>query len=49
MVQRWAAAAWLATKAHFKRIMGYEQFWMLKARLDHTATEGDVVNQRKAR
>jgi transposase-like protein len=48
MVQRWAAAAWLATEAHFKRIMGYQQLWMLKARLDHTAAEADVVNQRKA-
>jgi transposase-like protein len=48
MVQRWAAAAWLATEEHFKRIMGYKQLWMLKSRLNHTAAEGDVVNQRKA-
>lgn len=48
MVQRWAAAAWLATEAHFKRIMGYQQLWMLKARLDVSAADGEVVDQRKA-
>jgi len=49
MVQRWAAAAWLATEARFKRIMGYQQLWMLKARLDQSATDAqpEVVNQRK--
>ena len=47
MMQRWAAAAWLATEEHFKRIMGYQQLWMLKARLDRPAADQEVVNQRK--
>jgi putative transposase len=47
MVQRWAAAAWLATEEHFRRIMGYKQLWMLKARLDESAADRDVANHRK--
>lgn len=34
MVCRWAATALLETEKHFKRIMGYEQLWILKAHLD---------------
>ncbi|MGD8240231.1 MAG: transposase, partial [Armatimonadota bacterium] len=34
MVLRWAAAAYLETEKHFKRIDGYEHLWILKAALD---------------
>jgi putative transposase len=33
MVLRWAAAALLATEKNFRRIMGYQDLWMLKAAL----------------
>lgn len=34
MVLRWAAAAYLETEKHFKRIHGYRDLWILKAILD---------------
>ena len=34
MVLRWAAAAYLETEKHFRRIIGYRDLWMLKAVLD---------------
>ena len=34
MVLRWAAAAYLETEKHFKRIDGYQDLWILKAALD---------------
>ena len=33
MVLRWFAAGYLETEKHFRRIMGYEQLWVLKAKL----------------
>jgi putative transposase len=33
MVLRWAAAALLATEKNFRRILGYQDLWMLKAAL----------------
>jgi transposase-like protein len=34
MALRWAGAAFEATEKSFRRIMGHEQLWMLKAALD---------------
>ena len=34
MVLRWAAAAYLETEKSFRRIIGYEELWMLKAALE---------------
>ncbi len=34
MVLRWAAAALLITEQNFRKIMGYQDLWMLKAALD---------------
>jgi len=34
MVLRWAAAAFLATEKNFRRIQGYRDLWMLKAKLE---------------
>ena len=35
MVLRWAAAAFLATEKNFRRILGYRDLWMLKAKLEN--------------
>jgi len=35
MVLRWVAAAFLATEKNFRRIQGYRDLWMLKAKLDN--------------
>jgi transposase-like protein len=34
MVLRWAAASYLDAERHFRKIIGYEDLWMLKAALD---------------
>jgi putative transposase len=48
MVLRWAASAYLATEKSFRRIMGHEQLWMLKAYLDENQEAATVAAQRKA-
>jgi transposase-like protein len=35
MVLRWVAAAFLATEKNFRRILGYRDLWMLKAKLEN--------------
>jgi hypothetical protein len=40
---RWAAGAFLATEANFRRIGGYRELWMLKAALDESISEGKEV------
>jgi putative transposase len=37
MVLRWFAAGYLETEKHFRRIMGYEHLWVLKAKLQEIA------------
>lgn len=39
MALRWAGAAFEATEKNFRRIMGHEQLWMLKAVLDENRQE----------
>jgi hypothetical protein len=39
MALRWAGAAFEATEKNFRRIMGHEQLWMLKAALDEVEQE----------
>jgi transposase-like protein len=41
MVLRWAAAALMTTEKNFRRIMGYDKLWMLKAALDEDQSVGD--------
>lgn len=48
MVLRWAASAFLAAEKRFKKIMGHEELWMLKAYLDETQAEAKLESQRKA-
>lgn len=43
MVLRWAAAAFLATEKSFRRIMGYQELWTLKAVLDEGLWDGKEV------
>lgn len=45
MAKRWAAAAFLATEKNFRRIMGYQELWALKAILDGKTDK--VVDRRE--
>ena len=38
MVLRWVASAFLETEKHFRRIQGYRDLWMLKAKLRDEVT-----------
>jgi transposase-like protein len=48
MVLRWVASALLATEKSFRRIMGWEQLWMLKSYLDNPPESQGVAHERKA-
>jgi putative transposase len=48
MALRWAATSLLATAARFRRIMGYQQLWILQQNLKRFAATSEVVTQRKA-
>jgi len=44
MVLRWAAAAYLETEKSFRKIIGYQELWTLKAALDrHEAAQQEMV------
>lgn len=42
MVLRWSAAAFLATEKRYRRIIGHEHLWILKAHLDDHETVAEV-------
>jgi hypothetical protein len=44
---RLAAGAYLATEKSFRRIMGFEQLWMLKSYLDRNEETATVAANRK--
>jgi hypothetical protein len=46
--RRWAAAGFVETEKNYRRIMGCQQFWMLKAALDESLEDEDPANTRKA-
>jgi putative transposase len=48
MALRWAATSLLATAGRFRRIMGYQQLWILQQNLKRFALSAEVVTQRKA-
>jgi transposase-like protein len=48
MALRWAATAFDAIEKGFRRIMGYESLWMLKAALDAPSRDRSLVEQAKA-
>ena len=43
MVLRWAATAFLATEANFRRLIGYQELWTLRAVLDDDVTQTKVA------
>jgi putative transposase len=45
MALRWTAAAFEAASKGFRRIMGHEHLWMLKAALDEPARDRSLVQQ----
>ncbi len=48
MVLRWVASAITETEKSFRRIMGYEQLWMIQAYLDDPVENKAVAQERKA-
>jgi putative transposase len=48
MALRWAAAGFLETEKHYRRIMGYQQLWILKALLEEPESEEMIAQKRKA-
>jgi transposase-like protein len=48
MALRWAAAAFEASSKGFRRIMGYEHLWMLKAALQERSEQPLVAQETKA-
>ncbi len=48
MVLRWAAAAFLMTEKHFRKIQGYRDLWMLKAALEENAVSTQQVVEQVA-
>jgi transposase-like protein len=48
MALRWVAAAFEATSQSFRRIMGHEQLWMLKAALDAPDRDQSLVQEAHA-
>ncbi len=48
MALRWTAASFAASAENFRRIMGYEHLWMLKAALDEQTRDTQLVQETKA-
>jgi putative transposase len=48
MALRWAAAGFVETEKSYRRIMGYQQLWMLKASLDEPMQDQALASKRKA-
>ncbi len=44
MVVRWVAASLLAIEKRFRRIMGYQQLWILEARLNELGQKSNIGN-----
>ncbi len=47
MALRWAGAAFVETEKHYRRIMGYNHLWVLKALLDETEEQKQLAKKRK--
>lgn len=47
MALRWAAAGFVETEKNYRRIMGYQQLWMLKAALDEPLEDEAFATERK--
>jgi transposase-like protein len=46
MALRWAAAGFVETEKNYRRIMGYQQLWMLKASLDESLENQSFASER---
>jgi hypothetical protein len=44
---RWAAASFINAEKAFRRIMGYQDLWMLKANLDELDDDIRLDNSKK--
>lgn len=47
MALRWTAAAFLATEKSYRKILGHDQLWMLRAHLDQPMNEEEIAQRRK--
>ena len=47
MALRWAAAAFVETEKNYRRVMGYQNLWMLKAHLDENPEEKTMAKDKK--
>lgn len=47
MVLRWTAAALLAMQKRMRRIMGYQQLWIIEAKLQSAEEQQDLARERK--
>jgi len=47
MALRWVASAFLASEKSFRRLMGWQQLWMLQAYLDESKSEENLDQQQK--
>jgi hypothetical protein len=45
---RWASAAFEATAANFRKIMGHQQLWMLKAHLEQSMEKQKLGETKRA-
>jgi hypothetical protein len=48
MALRWAAAAFEAASENFRRIMGHQHLWMLKAALNEQTHDQQLAQETKA-
>ena len=48
MALRWAAASLDAASKNFRRIMGHQHLWMLKAALDESNKNAQLAQEMKA-
>jgi len=47
MVVRWVAASLLEIEKRFRRIMGYQQLWILEAKLNELGQESNIANDQE--
>ena len=45
MALRWTAASFAASEQNFRRIMGHQHLWMLKAALDEPQQDQQLAQQ----
>lgn len=48
MALRWSSCAFEAASKQFRKVMGYQQLWMLKAHLDALGKEAELEQVKQA-